>query len=155
MATPLGSFTAGQILTEADLNDIGTWTDYTPTFASGVTVGNGTWNAAYCIVNEILFWQGTFTLGSTSAVTGAVTITLPESKSFPAANSELLGQVRMTAGGNTYYGSIREDTTTSVAVLVYLANSTYLLATGLSASVPGTWTNANNMQISYVARINP
>jgi hypothetical protein len=54
MATQLGDFTAGQVLTAADLNDIAVWTDYTPTFAAGVTVGNGTWVAGYAIVNEIL-----------------------------------------------------------------------------------------------------
>jgi hypothetical protein len=52
MATQLGDFTAGQILEAADLNDIAVWTDYTPAFASGVTVGNGTWVAGYAIVNR-------------------------------------------------------------------------------------------------------
>jgi hypothetical protein len=90
MATQLGDFTAGQVLTAADLNDIAVWTDYTPTFAAGVTVGNGTWVAGYAIVNEILFWQGTFTLGSTSAITGSVSINTPTGVTFPAGNNEIL-----------------------------------------------------------------
>ena len=154
MATQLGDFTAGQILTADDMNDIATWTDYTPSFAAGVTVGNGTWVAGYSVVNQILFWQGTFTFGSTSAVTGSVTINTPSGLTFPAANNEILGNVRMTAGGTTFYGLIRENATSQVTVLVYNAASTYLQSALLSSTVPGTWTNNDSIQISYVARIN-
>jgi hypothetical protein len=154
MATQLGDFTVGQILTAADLNDIAVWTTYTPAFASGVTVGNGTWVAAYAIVNEILFWQGTFTLGSTSAITGAVTMTLPASKTFPSPdNGELIGNVRFTAGGSTNYGGVREGSTTTVSIFVFNASSTYLSGTGLSATVPATWTTGNQIQIAFCARI--
>jgi hypothetical protein len=154
MPTYLGEFTAGQILTADDLNDIATWTDYTPSFAAGVTVGNGTWVAGYSVVNQILFWQGTFTLGSTSAVTGSVTINAPSGLTFSSANNEILGNVRMTAGGTTFYGLVRENGTNQVTVLVYNAASTYLQSSLLSSTVPGTWTNNDNIQISYVARIN-
>ena len=153
MATQLGDFTSGQILTAADLNDIATWIDYTPTFASGVTVGNGTWVAAYAVVNEILFWQGTFTLGSTSAVTGSVSINTPSGVTFPLGNNEILGNVRMTAGATTFYGLVRENGTNQITILVYNAASTYLQSTSLSSTVPGTWTNNNTIQISYMARI--
>ena len=153
MATQLGDFTAGQVLTAADLNDIAVWTDYTPTFAAGVTVGNGTWVAGYAIVNEILFWQGTFTLGSTSAITGSVSINTPTGVTFPAGNNEILGNVRMTAAATTFYGLVRENGTSQITILVYNAASTYLQSTGLSSTIPGTWTNNNTIQISYVARI--
>ena len=154
MATQLGDFTAGQILEAADLNDIAVWTTYTPTFAGGVTVGNGTWVAAYAIVNEILFWQGTFTLGSTSAITGAVTITLPDSKTFPSPdNGEIIGTVRMNPAGSVFYGGVREASTTTVSIFVFNASSTYLSGTGLSAGVPATWATGNQMQIGFCARI--
>jgi hypothetical protein len=126
---------------------------YTPTFASGVTVGNGTWVAAYAIVNEILFWQGTFTLGSTSAITGAVTMNLPASKTFPSPNNgELIGNVRFVAGA-TNYGAVREGSTTTVGIFVYNSSTTYLSGTGLSATVPSTWTTGNQIQIAFCARI--
>ena len=153
MATQLGDFTAGQILEAADLNDIAVWTTYTPTFAGGVTVGNGTWVAAYAIVNEILFWQGTFTLGSTSAITGAVTMDLPASKTFPSPNNgELIGSVRYVSG-TTNYGAVRENSTTTVGIFVYNSSTTYLSGTGLSATVPATWATGNQIQIAFCARI--
>ena len=152
MPTELGSFTAGQVLTATDLNDIATWTSYTPAFAGGVTVGNGTWDAAYAIVNKILFFQGTFTLGSTSAITGAVTLTLPDSRTL-TANEEMLGNTRFVLGANTYSGAVRENTSTTVAIFVHNSSTTYLTTSNLSATVPGTWATGHTMGITYCARI--
>jgi hypothetical protein len=149
-----GSFTSGSILTAAELNAAGAWTSYTPTFASGVTVGNGTWVAAYSVFNKILFWQGTFTLGSTSAITGAVTINLPSGLTFPSPdNGELIGDVRMTPAGNVFYGGLREASTSTVSVFVFNAAATYLQGTGLSATVPATWANTNVISIAFVAQL--
>lgn len=155
MVTELGSFSAGQVLTAADLNDIATWTSYTPSFAGGVTVGNGTWDAAYNIVNKILFFQGTFTLGSTSAITGTVTLTVPDSRTFPSANSEVLGNVGLQYGAGTTlsYGGVEESTTTTVRIFVHGTAGTYLNATDLTALVPGTWQVNNQIRIAYCARI--
>lgn len=155
MPTKLGSFTAGQVLTATDLNDIATWTSYTPAFAGGVTVGNGTWDAAYAIVNKILFFQGTFTLGSTSAITGGVTLTVPDSRTFPSANSEVLGNARFTTGASNFdsFGCVHENSTTTLLVFVYDTSGTYLDRTNLSATVPGTWQTGNTIGISYCARI--
>ena len=154
MPTELGSFTAGQVLTATDLNDIATWTSYTPAFAGGVTVGNGTWSAAYNIVNKILFFQGTFTLGSTSAITGAVTLTLPDSRTL-ASNSEILGNTRFNVGSSPveYYGAVNESSSTAVLIFVYDASATYLKRASLSSTIPGTWVSTNTMSISYCARI--
>jgi hypothetical protein len=104
-------------------------------------------------LTTILFWQGTFTLGSTSAITGSVSINTPSGVTFPASNQEILGNVRMTAGATTFYGLVRENATDQISILVYNAASTYLQSTHLSSTVPGTWTNNNNIQISYMARI--
>ena len=154
MPTELGSFTAGQVLTATDLNDIATWTTYTPAFAGGVTVGNGTWSAAYNIVNKILFFQGTFTLGSTSAITGAVTLTLPDSRTL-ASNSEILGNTRFAVTGVPfdYYGAVGENSSTTVAIFVYDTSGTYLDRANLSATIPNNWTTGNTMGITYCAKI--
>ena len=58
---------------------IGTYTDYSAslTFPGGVTVGNGVTVAYYCRVNNFVHFYGKFTLGSTSAITGSVSFSLP------------------------------------------------------------------------------
>jgi len=155
MATELGSFTAGQVLTAGDLNDIATWTTYTPAFSAGVTVGNGTWDAAYNIVNKILFFQGKFTLGSTSAITGSVGLTIPDSRTI-SDNSEILGNCRLFSGSgspNVFYGAVQESSSTSVSLVVYNSSTTYLSGSNLSATIPATWVTANTLAISYCAKI--
>ena len=155
MVTELGSFSAGQILTATDLNDSATWTDYTPSFAGGVTVGNGTWAAGYAIVNKILFFQGTFTLGSTSAITGSVTLTVPDSRTLFLPNQKNLGNAYFRVGStpSDYYGPVIQTSTTAVQISVYQTSGTYLDRTALSATVPLTWQSTNIMAISYCARI--
>ena len=155
MVTELGSFSAGQILTATDLNDIATWTDYTPSFAGGVTVGNGTWAAGYAIVNKILFFQGTFTLGSTSAITGSVTLTVPDSRTLFLPNQKIVGDAYFRVGSvpYDYYGPVIQTSTTVVTINVYETSGTYLDRRALAAAVPITWRAGDLIKISYCARI--
>jgi hypothetical protein len=48
---------------------VGTYTAYTPTWTFGVTTGNGTFSSAYARVTNFTHYYGTFTFGSTSAIT--------------------------------------------------------------------------------------
>ena len=76
MAT-FGTFTAGQILTAAELNSAGTWNDYTPTFTQSATITKTVNWARYTQLNK---WvqvsvKLTATSGGTSA--NAIKIGLP------------------------------------------------------------------------------
>lgn len=51
MAT-FGTFTAGQILTAAELNSAGTWNDYTPTFTQSATITKTVNWARYTQLNK-------------------------------------------------------------------------------------------------------
>ena len=55
---------------------LGTYTSYTPTL-TGVTLGNGTVTGEYARVNNFVHVAGSFTFGSTSAITGSVGISTP------------------------------------------------------------------------------
>jgi hypothetical protein len=52
------------------------WTAFTPS-TTGITAGNGTFDFAYARHGKTIFLRGAFTLGSTSAITSNVSITLP------------------------------------------------------------------------------
>ena len=77
MPTAFGSFTS-QVLTSGDLNTAGgSWTTFTPTWTN-FTLGNGTVDrAAYEQIGRSVDVYVRVTLGSTSSVTGAITLTLP------------------------------------------------------------------------------
>ena len=56
---------------------IGEATSFTPTWTTGVTVGNGTVNAYYFVINEYVHVSVDFQLSTTSAITGDVRMELP------------------------------------------------------------------------------
>jgi hypothetical protein len=63
------------------------WTTFVPTAAAGLTVGNGTFSTAYSKIGKVVQWRGWFRLGTTSAMTGNPSLTLPFTA---AANSGIM-----------------------------------------------------------------
>jgi hypothetical protein len=78
MATPF-PFTAGQVLTAAQLNGIGeAWTSYTPVVKGGATTVTATINyAKYAQVNKIVIVVASVNVTSAGAANGVVTMSLP------------------------------------------------------------------------------
>jgi hypothetical protein len=76
MANPF-PFSSGDVLTAANLNDIGESETWTPTSSNGIVQGNGTFAGTYQRVNDLVVAQGTFTLGSTSSISTFVRFSAP------------------------------------------------------------------------------
>lgn len=147
-------FSANAILTAAELNAIGEAETWTPTFHSGVTVGNGTLVAYYQQINDLLAYSFSFTLGSTSAITGNVRV------SVPVAGQDLtevaLGSQCTyydDSAGRTYYGQGQKYATSSFRPYVYKADLTYVFGGALGASDPFTWTTGDIMTVGGVYRV--
>jgi hypothetical protein len=144
MAT-LGSFASGQVLTAAELNAIGTWQDYTPSF-SGISVGNGTLTGRYCQINKFVAWQVELVVGSTTTISGTrVTYPVTASDTFVSGNG---GQVTCEdASGIDYWGSLFRYSTLEANIYVGKADSTYLTFSSLSSTVPFTWASGDRLII--------
>ena len=172
--TSLDSFTnpsASSLLTSpshaqqhADINDameavqtklaigntvVGTYTAYTPSISSGVTIGNGVVTGAYCRVNNFVHLYGKFTLGSTSAVTGSVVFNLPVNvNGTMAIDSMLYGTVQfkdVSANGNYPGVASFSGNSSSTAFRVQLANGTFLSQTAATTTFPFTWATGDFM----------
>lgn len=66
MANPF-PFASGDVLTAANLNEIGAWQDYTPTWTGSVTdpdVGAGSLDGRYCQINDLVVGQVYIQTGS-------------------------------------------------------------------------------------------
>ena len=135
---------------------IGTYTAYTPSFASGVTIGNGVGTGAYCQVNDFVHVYGIFTLGSTSAVTGSINVDVPVNINTGMSSTNMIhGLVNLfdastaarVAGGTLYNG-----TATSVALRAQTANGTYVDNAATSATVPFTWTTSDKILWNFYYR---
>ena len=104
---------------------------------SGLTAGNGTWDAVYRRSDGYCHIRGRFTLGSTSSVTGALLVTLP----FTAASNTQNGQ--FTGGfydsGTNYLGiSYLTGNATQFYFGAIGAGGTYATIVAASGSVPAS-----------------
>ena len=155
MANPF-PFTAGQVLTAAQLNGIGeAGIVFTPTITNGV-LGNGTLSATYQRVNKIVVATYVWSLGSTSTITGALRFSLPFATTT-ATNmpSQLYGM------GLYSDASLGTDTviigyhvnTTDIGLLASVASGTYTTIALLNATVPFAFGTSDviRMRIIYEA----
>ncbi|WP_183092899.1 hypothetical protein [Nocardioides stalactiti] len=142
------TFTAGNTLTAAELNAYlrdnfkalgDAWTSYTPT-TTNITLGNGTLSAAYVSVGKMTFFRIKFTLGSTSAITGAPTFTLPATATATRTiNAQLL---MYDTSANTFKGGWAFNNTTTTVVLRDDASAV------LSSTAPFTWATGDEIVIT-------
>jgi len=126
------NFVNGDILSASDLNSAvgnAAWTAYTPTVSSGLTVGNGTWASSYMQIGKIVHLRIRFTLGTTSAVTGALSLGLPVTGAIAGYATGLL-----TAGATNYPAAVVSGAT-SVNIYAQNAAGTYLVRANTSATV--------------------
>jgi hypothetical protein len=151
MANPF-PFTAGQVLEAAQLNGIGETTSFTPTW-SGLTVGNGTLNyATYVLVQNLVFVQVQFTLGSTSAVTGNINITTPVTSSEPTQGIIGNSSFSDVSAGASLTGVVSMVTELLQALPVNAAG-TYASTAVTSATVPFTWATGDVVRFTATYRV--
>lgn len=142
-------FTAGDVLNAADLNAIGETETWTPNFTTGVTVGDGTLSGTYQRVNDFVIVQGSFELGSTSAITGDVTVTVPVTASslWALANSTV-AQFRDASAGIYWRGCGYPSGGNTVRIRALLRDTggNYVYAGQLTSAAPMTWTTNDRIE---------
>jgi hypothetical protein len=119
------------------------WGSWTPTFTN-FTTGNGTLNyAKYIQLGKTVHFRLKMTLGSTSAVTGGITFSLPVNvhSDLTAAQDTLLcwGYARNTTLPVTYDLQAAWASSSSIILVAMNIGTTYLTNTTTSSTVPFTW----------------
>ena len=125
--------------------DLGVWKTWTPTWTN-LTVGNGTVVARYVQIGDTVIAYLSIVLGSTSAVSGTVSVTLPvnEASTYASDGSEAVGQVQFIDATSTDpVGRVALFTSNRVVIQVYNASATYTAVSNLSSTVPFTWTTSD------------
>jgi len=87
MAT-FGTFTAGQVLTAAELNGAGAWQDYTPSWTQSATISKTVNWARYTQLNKLVIGNVKMTATSGGTVNNNVVVGLPVAAS---SNQLILG----------------------------------------------------------------
>ena len=118
------------------------WLAFTPVWTN-LTVGNASSNlGGVSIDDRVCSFHTYLKWGSTTSISGAVTLTLP----ITAANysgTTFLGLCRYVAAGAGYLGIINS----AGVISVFNASATYLQNTALSATIPNTWTTNDEIEI--------
>ena len=121
------------------------WSSWTPTLTN-MTLGNGTVTAKYIQIGKTVTARFRFLLGSTSAIGTSPTITLPVT-SADVSTLGILGNGFGTSNATAYYLSARRDSSTTSQLVAWNSAGTYLTTTGITASVPNTWTTNDYIDI--------
>lgn len=145
----MATFTAGQVLTAAQLNALfdaaqSAWTAYTPTWTAATTnpaVGNGTITGRYKLIGKTAWATVNITFGSTTtAGSGVYTFGLPAGA--PASNAVFhVGSAWVSCAGTAYVASVRADG--SGALRVNTGNA------DLASATPGVWASGNSIRFTY------
>ena len=152
-------------LSHSDLNDavealeakvaigntvLGKYVAYTPTFPSGLTLGNGTVTSEYCRVNEFVHYWGRVVWGTTTSLSAAglqVSLPVVSDTTFAATTATISGFVgiRDVSASVSYIGVIRpiEGFPGAASLSVQNIVNTYLANTGIISTVPMTWASTD------------
>jgi hypothetical protein len=126
----------------------GAWTAFTPTW-TGLTVGNGVYNQShYSLVGKTATFAIDFSLGSTSAVTGAVTLTLPTvlARKNVYTTGPLYSILKDTGTGDVL-GFPATNTSDAQGYSVFFADDAVggVFRSQLSSTTPFTWASTDRI----------
>tara|TARA_R100001129_G_scaffold63435_1_gene43324 strand:+ start:215 stop:688 length:474 start_codon:yes stop_codon:yes gene_type:complete len=155
MANPF-DFTAGAVLTAAQLNQIADFEAKTPSWEAGITAGDATQTLKVAQVNEICMFELEFEAGSSSSFsTSAFKLDLSNS-SMPASASELsyaiIGGGWCRPQGSTIYALQVVLNSGDILMYAQLASSTYTQPKFTKSTIPETWNTSANFYIQGIYR---
>ena len=129
---------------------LGRYISYTPTFPSGLTLGNGVVTSEYCRVNEFVHYWGRVVWGTTTSINNfGLQVSLPVShdSNFSSTTGMYTGfaNFRDASTGVPHIGVIRPIETFPNIASLACQNivSTYLAAATVQTAVPFTWTTSD------------
>ncbi len=116
------------------------WKDWTPTYGN-LTVGNGVVRARYQQVGKSVFLRYILTFGTTSSISGGITLTPPVTISSDYTTDEVFGNCLFRdAGTAVHAGHSRFNSANAISVEAFDASATHLTVVPLSSTIPMTWT---------------
>jgi hypothetical protein len=137
-------FVAGATLTAAELNAIGEYQTWTPTF-SGVTGQPTISLAVYAEVNELVFWSLYVEFDAADLpLTGSLRCTAPTNTSS-AMTYNPMGQGWVRPAGSTIYQGTNIATGNNIFFYCHQVTGSFTTAANVTNTAPATWTSSGDM----------
>jgi len=143
MANPF-PFSSGDVLTAANLNAIGEWTAFTPTFNNVSLGASGASAGKYAQINDVVFWQAYFDLNSTGSISGHINMSLPVGTS-PATMSYETGTIGWCQPiGSGIFNIMGYTATNQIYFYSYYTSSVpgHAGIAQVNATAPATWNSS-------------
>lgn len=123
------------------------WVSYAPTLGGGLASGFTVSNAFYGRLGKTILVRGVLSCAGASGT--GLTFTLPVAAK---ADVVLFDGVANKAGGNfpLFVNVVTASGTSTATLFVLSTSSAYGSRTGLSTSVPATWTTDDSIQFAFV-----
>lgn len=129
------------------------WQSFTPAFTN-FTIGNGVIATRYTQIGKSILWQGRVTLGSTSAMSAAPTMTLPVTMNTTVVGSGSnlgpLGTLYLVNTGVQLFLGIVQTLNSTTASLLGLSSSAGIPQTNITSTTPFTWVNGSIFSWSVI-----
>lgn len=119
----------------------------------GLTLGNGSLACNYYTIGKYVFASFRMSFGSTSAVTGDVSLNLPVAAAVSYRQTGHGWFYDFSAPGSSCPAFVLSTSASTVLVRAIVTSGTYTTSAVLSASIPFTWATNDIMSInvSYLA----
>jgi hypothetical protein len=132
-----------------------TWTTWTPSYTN-LTVGNGTTVAEYLAIGDLIYVRYLLTWGSTTSISGNVSISLPLTASTsiddPDIGGGLMGNAMLfdNSAVKPINGTPYQNSSTTFRISPDIETASYVNGGGvLQASTPFTWATSDNIQATF------
>ena len=124
------------------------WTAFTPTWTTGYTRGNGVTSSSYVRIGKTVIVAIQEALGSTSSVTGSLTVTMP----VAGANVARVNAYGMILDSGTALYAIIPYAVTASSLEIYATNATttYASSAGITATIPMTWAANDLIRVTAI-----
>jgi len=148
--TALGDFTAGDVLTAADMNAIGTWSTYTPSLTASITnpsLGTGfSASGHYAQIQDIVHVMVFIVFGSgASAGNGDYRVSLPITPDTTNNAGSINGTIWLYDSSSAIgYGGIPSDANVAGYVTMYLEGTSTIT---VRHNNPFTWTASDQLRL--------
>lgn len=131
------------------LGDNLSWQSWSITWTN-LTEGNGTETASYIQIGKTVFARFLFTFGSTSAISGSVSLSLPVTSATYDALAPVGSSQFFDASGANNFGPVFLSDASTANIKVWNAAGTYLAQTNISSTVPFTWATSDKLIGQFV-----
>ena len=154
MANPF-DFDAGDVLTAANLNAIGDYNAFTPSWPN-VTPGSGATNAGFAAeVNECVFFEIGLVLGTSSSIGGSIYFSVPVGTAASTINpwGPIGTAICIDTTGSVYAQCLLTLVSQNIFLHALLTSGTYgTRVLNVNATRPFTWADGDKIYLQGMYR---